>query len=332
MPDSTSDEDDARQPDLHLVPPEPPPPPKEDPLKAITREVVYSHSTLAQCCLPYRDPGDDVRVWTRENGNVTLMVEAGHIVRPGRDPLPVGLPFGCKPRLAMAFINAEAVRTQEPVVMVGPSLTSFVERVDLHHNGATIAMMKDQLLRLSAARMTFGVVHKVDGQCRTDQVKVELIERLELWHEKSRNGRVPWLETIRLGARYFETLMEHAVPLEPRALGALSNNGMALDCYCWLAQRSHRIDPRKPQRISWPALQAQFGWHYQRVRKFREVFLHALRLALREYPNARVEVDGHGLLLRYAPTPVPYKASVKNPSPEGENPADSGDNSADSEG
>ena len=47
---------------------------------------------------------------------------------------------------------------------------------------------------------------------------------------------------------------------------------MALDVYCWLAQRLHRV-PSAGQQISWQALHDQFGQGYARVRKFREFFL-----------------------------------------------------------
>ena len=31
-------------------------------------EILYQHSVLCQTCLPYRDPGDEVRLWSRRNG------------------------------------------------------------------------------------------------------------------------------------------------------------------------------------------------------------------------------------------------------------------------
>ncbi len=37
----------------------------------------YAHSVFAQTSLPYRNPGDNVRVWTRSNGQIGLRIEAG---------------------------------------------------------------------------------------------------------------------------------------------------------------------------------------------------------------------------------------------------------------
>ena len=43
-------------------------------------QIAYQHTVLCQTCLPYRNPGDAVRVWEREQGNVALRVEAGAAV------------------------------------------------------------------------------------------------------------------------------------------------------------------------------------------------------------------------------------------------------------
>ncbi len=40
---------------------------------------------------------------------------------------------------------------------------------------------------------------------------------------------------LELSREYFETLVEHAVPLDYRALAALGHSALALDVYTWLA-------------------------------------------------------------------------------------------------
>ena len=44
------------------------------------------------------------------------------------DFVDVGLPFGPKPRLVLYHLNAEALRTQSPVLELEDSLTAFVKR------------------------------------------------------------------------------------------------------------------------------------------------------------------------------------------------------------
>ena len=58
-------------------------------------EITYQHSILCQTGLPYRNPGADVREWQREQGNASLMVEAGQAkdMETGQW-VKLGLPWG----------------------------------------------------------------------------------------------------------------------------------------------------------------------------------------------------------------------------------------------
>jgi hypothetical protein len=258
---------------------------------------------LCQTGLPYRDPGDEVRTWERANGNIRLRIEAGSALHPETGKwVQLGLPYGPKPRLILAHLNAEALRTGSPEIEVEASLTAFAKRLlGYDPNGHEIRLLKDQLARLSASIMRLGVAWDEE---RTSTVNLPLVERFDLWFPKDERQRVLWPAAVRLSPTYFESLQRHAVPLDERALAALAHSAMGLDVYAWLAQRLHRIEPDKPQRVSWMALKGQFGWHYDRVRKFREVFRQMLDQVLGQYRGARIEVDGRGLTLRHSPPPV----------------------------
>jgi hypothetical protein len=109
---------------------------------------------------------------------------------------------------------------------------------------------------------------------------------------------------VRLSLDYFESLKAHAVPLDERALAALSHSAMALDLYAWLAQRLCRIQKPHRQFIPWPAVQEQFGPGFDRLRKFREKFLLALRQVHAVYPAMKIDVTDQGLFLYTSPPPV----------------------------
>lgn len=92
--------------------------------------IAYQHTVLCQTGLPYRNPGDEVRVWEREQGNVALRIEAGVYHHPETNQwVELGLPFGPKVRLILAYLNAEALRTRSPKIEVERSLTAFVRRL-----------------------------------------------------------------------------------------------------------------------------------------------------------------------------------------------------------
>jgi hypothetical protein len=263
--------------------------------------ITFQHSILCQTSMPYRDPGPDVRRWERQQGAAVLMVEAGSALHPETGKfVDLLLPFGPKPRLVLAHLNTEALRSNSPEIEIEESLTAFVKRLKLDPGGRTMRTIKDQLARLSAATVRFGMVR--DGSALT--VNSQIVTAFNLWFPKNDRQRVLWPSTVRLSLDYFESLKAHAVPLDERALSTLSHSAMALDLYAWLAQRLHRIEKPHRQFIAWAALKDQFGPDFDRIRKFREKFMQALRQVVAVYPAAKIDVNERGLFLYTSPPPV----------------------------
>jgi Plasmid encoded RepA protein len=263
--------------------------------------VTFQHSILCQTSLPYRDPGPDVRRWERQQGAAVLMVEAGSAMHPETGKfVDLLLPFGPKPRLVLAHLNTEALRSNSPEIEIEDSLTAFVKRLKLDPKGRNMRTIKDQLARLSAATLRFGMVR--DGGAIT--VNSQIVSAFDLWFPKDERQKVLWPSTVRLSLDYFESLKAHAVPLDERALAALSHSALALDLYAWLAQRLHRIQKPHRQFIPWPAVQEQFGPGYKALTKFRQVFMVALRQVCAVYPAAKIDVNRNGLFLYTSPPPV----------------------------
>jgi hypothetical protein len=255
------------------------------------QSILYQHSVFCQTCLPYRDPGDDIRVWERSNGRAHLKVLAGEAMHPreGRF-VELGLPFGPKSRMILMHINQRALLAQSPVIEVEDSLTQFVGKVlKLDPKGRNIKAVKDQLARLAAASIRLGIVR--DGQAIT--VNSNIVSAFDLWFPKDERQRVLWPSTVSLSLDYFQSLMSQAVPVDEAHIAALSHSSLALDIYSWLAQRLHRIPTERPQSVSWIALHAQFGLGYNpdRLDKFRQKFRVALKEVLMVYRAARVEDD-----------------------------------------
>ncbi|CAH0313478.1 replication protein RepA [Roseomonas sp. CECT 9278] len=265
-------------------------------------EIAYQHSILCQTGLPYRDPGAGTRKWDRKQGNASLRIEAGSAADPETGEwADLSLPWGPKARLVLMHLNSEAIRTRSRQVDVGDSLTDFVKRIGLHAHGRNIRTIKDQVGALSAAtiRMAF------TGTEGAFQINSQVVTGFDLWMPKDARQRVLWPSWVNLSADYFESLLRHAVPLNELAIGALSHSAMALDVYAWLAQRLHRIPKGSRHFIAWPLLHAQFGADYARLRKFREVFMVALKQAGAVYPAASLDANGQGLFLYPSPPPVP---------------------------
>jgi len=261
----------------------------------------FQHTVFCQAGLPYRNPGDDVREWKREQGAVSLLVEAGQARHPkSRDWVKLGLPWGTKPRLILAHLNAEALRQDSPVIEVENSLSAFVKRIRGFDGGREIRAFKDQLSRLSVAVVRLATTR---GD-RAFQVNAQVVDAFELWPELDDRQRVLWPSTIQLSLPYFNSLQEHAVPLNEADLAALSHSALGIDLYSWLAQRLHRVNPNRPAFIQWPALKQQFGPDYARMRAFRAKFRATLRQVQCRYKAARIETDDYGMRLHNSPPPV----------------------------
>ena len=72
---------------------------------------------LALCSLPRTNPGDR-KEYVRRNGPYALVMSAGALNK---------LPYGNIPRLLLAWVCTEAVRTQSRELVLGRSLYEFMQ-------------------------------------------------------------------------------------------------------------------------------------------------------------------------------------------------------------
>lgn len=274
-------------------------------------DIAFQHAVLTQTSLPYRTPPPDVRVWDRSNGRVALRIEAGSGFHPELGFQPQPLPAGPKARLILLHLNGEALRQGSAVIEVEDSLTAFVRSIQgSAPNGREIRRYKEQLAALSVSTIRLAVA---TGDDRSHQINTQIVAGLDLWAPRDDRQRVLWPSRVELSAEYFASLTRHAVPLDMRAVAALAHSAMALDVLAWLSQRLHRVPPNKPAFVPWAALSWQFGAGFQRIRDFRRKFEIAMKQVLAVYPEARVEADHRGLVLRNSPPPVGSRHHVVLP-------------------
>ena len=142
-------------------------------------DAAFLHSVLCQTFLPYRNPGKDVREYERTQGNATLLLKAGEVFNPRTKKFKkVGLPYGHKARLVLAYVNTWAIKTQSPVVQIEGTLTSFVRKLGLDTGGKTITSVKEQLSRLAGSTIRVGYATS-DDTART--AKLDIIDNMEMW-------------------------------------------------------------------------------------------------------------------------------------------------------
>ena len=265
--------------------------------------ITYQHTVLCQTAMPYRRLAE--RIWDRRNGRVRLRVVAGEALDPRTEEfVDMPLPYGSRVRLIMMHLNGEALRSGEPTIDVGRSLTGFAKKViGYDPTGPHLRSFRQQLTSLAAATVRLAMVHDGPAEHRTaTQVNTNIITAMDLWAPNHPHQATLWSSVVELHPHYFESLSAHAVPLDERAIAALSHSAMALDIYTWLAQRLHRIRTGREDLVPWTSLHEQFGAGYTRVRAFRAFFLKQLAAVQTQYPNARVETDEQGI--RNSPPPI----------------------------
>jgi hypothetical protein len=272
-------------------------------------ELTFQHSILTQCSLPIARPEDEMLVWERQQGRARLLIEAGKVLDPKTGHFEqLALPYGPKARLILMHLNSEAVRRQSPVIPVEDSMSAFFRRLmGRTQDGRQARMLKTQLTALAAATFRMGITQ---DEKRAWQVDTKVVGNFDLWLQWENGQRILWPSTLQLSLDYYDSLARFAVPLDERAVAALAHSALALDIYCWLAQRLHRIPPGKSQFVPWVALLDQFGQGYKEIRFFRRDFLKILGQVKAVYPDARLSYDRRGMGFETSPPPVPKRMLV----------------------
>lgn len=265
----------------------------------------YLPATLCQVGLPRRPtPG---QTFERISGNVSLQIEAGK-AWDGRSWQQMPLPHGVRPRLALVHISTQAIRTRSRTVDVGGSINAFLTELGLDNGGKAYRQMRQQMTALAVCTLRLGRVEtRTIGGAEKDfavTLDAKPFRQFEAWLDSRGDQPTLWPTEIELTQEFYDSLAESAVPLEHGAIAKLTHSALALDLYTWLAHRLYRVR-RGGSRISWAALQEQFGGEYADRKDFKREMRRRLRDVLSVYPAARVEDIEGGLMLRASPPPIP---------------------------
>jgi len=251
---------------------------------------------MVQATLPHKKVlGNE---FERRNGNYTLTLLA---------PSKIGLPYGTVPRLLLAWLTTEAVRTQSRELELGNSLANFMRELGMSPTGGTrgdITRLKEQTRRLFACSIS---ATYEDGK-KSAFLNQSIASKAVLWWDaKDPEQAGLWQSTVTLSEAFFNEVVSHPVPVDMRALKALKKSPLALDAYCWLTYKASYT--KRPSVIPWSALALQFGSDYKLVRQFKAAFLAELRKVVTVYGAVQVEATDDGLLVRPSLTHIGKKGT-----------------------
>lgn len=261
----------------------------------------YVARILVQTTLPHRDPGP-IPVWWRADGQFTLQIASGFsTATQDSPPRPLGLPFGVYPRVVLAYLMTEAIRTRSPELFLGRSFADFIGRLGLEVRGGergTIRRLKDQMTRLTKSSIEWRVA---GANCIEDGGIRPIKSRVEFWDTSRPRQEALWQSSVVLTTDFYDEIMRAPVPVDMRVVRHLARlrSPLAMDVYNWLTWRQHRLLEAGHPRlvIPWESLARQFGADYKRVRAFKSAFAEALRVVLVVYPDANAAPADAGLVL-----------------------------------
>ena len=211
-------------------------------------EMGFMARMMALCSLPRTNPGQR-KEYVRRNGPYKLGMAAG---------IDNKLPFGNLPRLLLAWICTEAVRTQSRVLILGTSLSEFMRKVGIYAQsggrGGVRTRLRNQMDRLFHCQVELIYEDEHSKHSRASRIA----DKTELWWNPQRpDDPVLWKSKIELGEKFFEEIVKHPVPLDMNVLQAMKRSPLGLDLYMWVVYRTFTLS--RPLQISWERLYRQFG-------------------------------------------------------------------------
>ena len=254
---------------------------------------------MALCCLPRTNPGNQHQ-YKRVNGPYTLGMTAG---------INNKLPFGNLPRLLLAWVTTEAVRTQSRELVLGRSLSEFMRKLDVLSSDSggrwgIRTRLRNQMQRLFGCTVSL-IYEDPEKEIRISSL---IADRSELWwNPRKPEERSLWKSKIELGEKFFQEIIRHPVPLDMNTLKALKRSSLGLDLYMWAVYRTFSLD--RPMRLSWRALYRQFGVEPSRasdklvVNDFRKDCLRELVKIKTAWPGLKYGT-GKGVLIFSSSEPL----------------------------
>lgn len=264
---------------------------------------------LVQTTLPHADPGN-VPVWSRTNGNITLLIQQGYKAN-GEG---VGHPYGTIPRLLMYWMTTEAVRTKTPRLVLGDSLAAFMEELGLDSRGGGArsdrARLEQQMRRLFAARISF------EGTIQEDDMGAEVVEYMPIarrtvfwWNQKDPGQKTLWESYVELDSEFFKAITANPVPVDLRALRAIKRSPLALDLYSLLTYQAFRSSKSgRPVFMTWRQMQTALGTNYADHTDLKKAVKLALNKIAVVYPGLAIGSREGGV--EVLPESVPAIASL----------------------
>ena len=175
---------------------------------------------MALCSLPRTNPGNRFQ-YKRVNGPFKLVMYSSGETK---------LPYGNLPRLILAWVCTEAVRTGSRELVLGKSLSDFMRSLGVYSSdGKAYIRLRNQMDRLFSA--TVQLIYEDElGKATVNSLIAD--STAFWWNPKRPAESTLWESKIHLSEPFFNEIVNHPVPLDMNTLAALKRCALALISTC----------------------------------------------------------------------------------------------------
>lgn len=293
--------------------------PVEQPAKAKPPKVGYVARELVLLNLPYSKPDGDV--WTRKNGNLSLIVQGGYkIDKKKGKPINIGVPYGATARLVLFYIMSAAAFSETRKIYLGNSFDAFLKTIGASperrgvKTGARAVL--NQLERLINA--SFKIQRTTENEdFNIDRIKpLPLISDSEIWFSKKKGDKAQqglWNSYVEISEELFQSLKKNPIPIDWGVILKIRRNATALDFYALLTYESAKAQAAgKGRFIPWVSLQEQMGSELGEVKNFGRKARAAIVLIQKHYKELKVSFPTGGLKIEAGSLPSISSLKTKN--------------------
>jgi hypothetical protein len=223
-----------------------------------SKDLSFMSRLLVMVNLPYKNPGEETSSWWKQNGQAVLDIT------PGRyEGKSLGIPYGSYPRLILAYLITQAVKTKCPAINLGRSFKDFLGLIGIEKGGHQYRQLQKQLKRTLTAAFSW----TYSNEKMWSRTNIQVSHQSQLWWDPKSPGQLSlWESYIKLNTDFFNEIVRNPVPIDLRVLKVFKNSPLGLDLYMFLSWRTFSL--KEPTFISWDSLHNQLGGQYKSLKVF----------------------------------------------------------------
>ena len=295
-------------------------------------ELRFMHSMLCSMALPVQEPADPSAPVVKQNGDSSLIIQpliTQDFVEGELTTVCHGIPYGRHARMILYYIMTEAVYCQSREIVLGDNFSDWCRRMGLNAKSGgkrgTRTMIAEQMRRIMSCQWTFrtdrrlsvaenGTIDKSRAKKGASSLSAFSVQEMKIANQYAglRSSQGEFVTHFMLTEEFYDHLLGHSVPLNDRAMAALSNSAIQMDLYCWLCARLPRIPVNETVRISWDSFFDQMGSTAGTRSKRRQTIREVWQVVSAVYPEARNSVDfgTRYISLKHAERPAKGRLTV----------------------